>query len=70
VVSHQKWTVTVEREIDGLRIVKRVARITAGEALAMKYEEESLPGRVVCFDRREYQHGDTSHSVMFQPSPC
>jgi len=59
-VSYQRWTLTIERELDGIRILKRLAGLTAGEVLAVRYEEQALPGELVLFYKSKYEHGDVN----------
>lgn len=61
-VAARKWTVRIEREIDGIRIVKVLARLSGGEVHALRYEEKLLQGRLVSFDKEFYQHGDIDRS--------
>jgi hypothetical protein len=63
-VSNRRWTVLVERELDGIRIAKRIAGLTAGEAFVLKFEEQMLPGELIRFERRPYEHGDLNEDAV------
>jgi hypothetical protein len=66
VVSIQKWTLVVERDIDGVHILQRRTRLTAREVLVARYEEESLPGSLVRFEKSKFVHGDLDDEVVWR----
>ena len=63
-VSYRKWTVVVVREIDGIRIVKRLAGLTAGEVFTLNYEEQMYPGDLLLFEKTPYEYGDVDEDAM------
>lgn len=62
-VSYRRWTLVIVREIDGIRIVKRLAGLTAGDVLVARYEEQCLPGDLLLFEKTPYEYGDASDNA-------
>lgn len=49
-----RWNVDIVRDLDGIKIITHHHDLTGSERMALRIEQECLPGEIVTYETRRY----------------